>query len=286
MNTKVIFLCCNGLYQRYLIQRTAEEFQLTGVIIREDPQAKGSMWQRIIRHINPMEFVKYLIARISLHRDKLLNRSLVKKLFYIDNEEPSIPGKVPVLKVANINDPAAVTFVNDLKPDIVCVNGTNLLRKPMLDLAPLIPYGFINLHTGLSPYARGGNCNLHMLLEGHPEWVGITIHHIDPGIDSGDIIITAQVEMEEKDTYEIIDAKSFHLGIEMLLVAIQQLKEGRAARVKQWENGKLFLKRTGYVYHPYLHVKVNRMIKKGLLYQYLINKEQIDRNVKLVGQQN
>ena len=52
--TKVIVLCCEGIYQRYLIQRIAEEYQLAGVIIRENQQAKGSLWQRIIRHVNPV----------------------------------------------------------------------------------------------------------------------------------------------------------------------------------------------------------------------------------------
>ena len=284
--TKVIVLCCEGIYQRYLIQRIAEEYQLAGVIIRENQQAKGSLWQRIIRHVNPVEFIKHLIARLLLHQDKFQTDSLVKRLFYIDNKEPSIPDNVPLLIVEDINEPAAVIFVKNLSPDIVCVNGTNLLRGPMLDLIPSIQYGIVNLHTGLSPYSRGGNCNLFALLEGHPEWVGITIHHIGPGIDSGDIIITAQVDMEAEDTYEVIDVKTFRLGIDMLLVAIRQLTEGRAERVKQWEDGKLFLKRTGYIYHPYLHVRVNRMIKKGLLSRYLKNKKQTDRNIRLVGRQN
>ena len=286
VNTKIVIFCCNGLYQRYLIQRIAEEYHLAGVIIREDPQAKGSLWQRIIRHVNPIELVQYIIARLSLCRNKYQENSLVKRLFYINNKEPSIPENVRLLKVADINDPATITFIKALKPDIVCVNGTNIIREPVLNLASSIRYGFINLHTGLSPYSRGGNCNHFVLLEGHPEWVGITIHHIDAGIDSGDIIISAQVEMEAQDTYEMIDAKTFHLGIDMMLVAIRQLSEGRAARVKLWEQGKLFLKRTGYIYHPYLHVKVNRMIKKGLLFRYLKNKKQTDRNVKLVGRQN
>ena len=69
-----------------------------------------------------------------------------------------------------------------------------------------------------------------------------------------------------------------------MLVAIQQLQEGRAERVKQWEQGKLFLKRTGYVYSPYERVLVNRVLKKGLIKNYLANKKSFDAAVRLVGQ--
>ena len=168
-------------------------------------------------------------------------------------------------------------------PDIVCVNGTNLLRKPMLEAVATLRYGAINLHTGLSPYSRGGNCNLHMLLEGHPEMVGLTIHHLDAGIDSGDIIITARPDFEADDTFEIVEAKVFRMGIDLMLVAVRQIAEGRAARVKQWEQGKLFLRRTGYEFKPYLHVKVNRLLKAGLLFHYLKSKDEADSGVRTVG---
>jgi methionyl-tRNA formyltransferase len=156
----------------------------------------------------------------------------------------------------------------------------------MLNLIPNIPYGIINLHTGLSPYSRGGNCNLFMLLEGHPEFVGITIHHIDNGTDSGDIIISARPALEPQDNYAMIDAKTFRLGIDMMLVAIRQLIEGRAARVKQWEKGKLFLRKTGYNYYPYLRLKVNRLLKKGIISEYLRDRKNLDAGVKLIGEQN
>jgi hypothetical protein len=123
-----------------------------------------------------------------------------------------------------------------------------------------------------------------MLLEGHPELVGITIHHIDKGIDSGDIIITARPELEPGDNYDMIDAKSFRLGIDRMLVAIRRLIEGRAARVKQWETGTLFLRRTGYHYGPYAVLKVNRLLKRGLIADYLKDRARLDARVRLIGE--
>jgi len=283
---KIIILCCEGLYQRYLIHRVSQEYELVGIVLRIEPNAKGSLLVRLIRYINPVKLIRYLQARFFMLGETAKAAPLISHLFYTDGKPPSLPADVPIIRAEDINSLAVVDFINKLRPDVVCVNGTNLLREPMLNLILNIPYGIINLHTGLSPYSRGGNCNLFMLLEKHPELVGITIHHIDKGTDSGDIIISARPELEAGDNYAMIDAKTFRIGIDMLLVAIRQLIEGRAIRIKQWEAGKLFLRRTGYNYHPYLRLKVNRLLKKGIISDYLRDREKIDAKVKLIGEQH
>jgi len=283
---KVVILCCDGLYQRYLIKRVSQEQELVGIVLKIEPNAKRSLLARLVRYINPVKLLHYLEARFFMLGETAKAAPLVSHLFYTDGKPPSLPADVPIIRTEDINAPAVVDFINRLRPDVVCVNGTNLLREPMLSLIPNIPYGIINLHTGLSPYSRGGNCNLFVLLEGHPELVGITIHHIDKGTDSGDIIISARPTLEPGDNYATIDAKTFRLGIDMMLVAVRQLIEERAVRVKQWEAGKLFLRKTGYNYHPYLRLKVNRLLKKNLILDYLKNRAAIDAKVRLIGEKN
>ena len=263
--------------------RLAAQFDLVGVVVHAPSKAKGSLISRLSRYANPIKLIGHLRARQLMGRYAAKARPLLEALFFSDGQAPEISDHLPLVRVENINAPAAVEFVAQRRPDIVCVNGTNLLREPMLALIPGIRHGIINLHTGLSPYSRGGNCDLFMLLDGHPELVGITIHYIDKGIDSGDIIITARPELATEDNYEMIEAKSFRLGIDMLLVAVRQLQEGRAERVKQWEPGKLFLRRTGYVYEPNHRVRVNRMLADGLISDYLAHRRERDSGIRLIG---
>lgn len=280
---RTVVLCCDGLYQRYLVQRVATELDLAGIVLRMPHHPKGGLPVRLARYRNPIRLAGYLQARALLPGYQRRAQPLLQQLFYRKGMPPSLPTAAPLMQVADINAPEAVAFVRGRAPDVVLVNGTNLLREPMLALIPEIPFGIINLHTGLSPYSRGGNCNLYMLLEGHPELVGSTVHHIDIGIDSGDIIFSAQVQMEPDDNYEMIDARTFHLGIELLVTAARQLAADRAARVTQWEQGKLFLRRTGYIYEPYQRVQVNRLLAHGLVRDYLAHRQVHDDGVRLVG---
>lgn len=280
---KVVVLCCDGVYQRHLVRRIGEEFDLLGVVRHATPNAKGTLLSRVLRYRHPVDVFRYLQVRMRLREFEALAQPVIRQLFYVDGQEPAMPEGVPLIDVANINEATAVEFVKRLQPDVLCINGTNLLRQPMLELIPGLPFGAINLHTGLSPYSRGGNCNLYMLLEGRPELVGLTVHHIDPGIDSGDIIFTARPELAVGDTYETIEAKTFHLGVSLMVTAIRRLQKGRAERVRQWEKGKLFLRKTGYVYEPSQRVRVNRLLREGLISRYLVNKESFDEGVRTVG---
>jgi folate-dependent phosphoribosylglycinamide formyltransferase PurN len=278
-----VVLCCEGLYQRHLIRRASEEFNLVGAVIQHAPAAAGSRWSRLKRYRNPRTLRRQLEARLFLPRYERRGEALRRELFQGDGAAAAFPADLPVLETTAINGPDTVAFLRRHTPDLVLVNGTQLLRQPVLALIPAIRHGIVNLHTGLSPYSRGANCNLYMLLEGHPEMVGVTVHHIDAGIDSGDIIRSAQVPFEADDNFETVDVRSFHLGVELLLQAAHQLVEGRAQRVPQWERGKLFLRRTGYDYEPWQRLAANRLCDKGLIRDYLAHRPERDGAIRVVG---
>ena len=284
-NIKVVLFCCDGLYQRDLMWRLYDHFRLQAIVLQVDPSARTGLWQRLSRYANPKALARYLEARLKRRSYNLKAKPVLESLFFRNGHFPTFPPDVPTIVVDNINSVRAEEALDQFQPDIVCVNGTRLIRPPLLDRIPQLPLGMINLHTGLSPYSRGGNCNLFMLIERHPELVGITIHHIDRGIDHGDIIITSRPDMSADDNFEIIDGKTFKLGNECMAAAIKQLRDGKAERVRQWIEGKLFLRRTGYVYDPFLHVKVNRILSNGLIRDYLARKSEMDAGVRLIGAQ-
>lgn len=261
-------LCCEGRFQRYLVRRAVEDFDLAGVVWQTGDVTKQSLAARLRPYANPWRLLRHIAARVLLPWFERRSAPTIDGLFGPDLPL-SLPDALPQLRTTNINAVEVVAQITELQPDIVLVNGTQLLREPILALLPTIRFGIVNLHTGLSPYSRGGNCNLFMLLEGHPEWLGVTVHHIDRGIDSGDIIYTAQLDLHPEDSYETLDARSFHQGMELLLRAAHDLHAKQASRVAQWTEGKLFLRRTGYVYEPWHRLRANIAVATGVLRRYL-----------------
>lgn len=56
----------------------------------------------------------------------------------------------------------------------------------------------LNLHPSYLPYNKGANPNVWSIVEGTP--AGATLHFIDPGVDTGDIVAQMTVPVEPVDT--------------------------------------------------------------------------------------
>lgn len=78
------------------------------------------------------------------------------------------------------------TAVDLAQYDRVIVSGTSWIKPPLLEA--LVVKGAVNLHAGIAPEYRGSGCNFWAQWDGHPELVGMTIHRLAAGLDSGDII--------------------------------------------------------------------------------------------------
>lgn len=87
---------------------------------------------------------------------------------------------------------------------IISFGYRHILRKELLAVLPREP---INLHISLLPYNRGAHPNFWAFHDQTPH--GVTIHHIDGGVDTGDIIVQKELFFDHlnytfKETYDIL----------------------------------------------------------------------------------
>jgi methionyl-tRNA formyltransferase len=98
-----------------------------------------------------------------------------------------------------------------LRPEIgVSAFFGHILRPAVLDL---FPERCINLHPALLPYNRGSYPNVWSIVEGTP--AGATLHYIDPGVDTGDIIAQCEVPVDATDTGETLYRKLENACVEL-----------------------------------------------------------------------
>lgn len=102
---------------------------------------------------------------------------------------------VPTLTTADINGEEVAAVIRSLENTLFIVSGTNLLKQPLLELVQ-ISSKVINLHTGISPYVKGGpNCTNWCLANNQLSRIGNSVLWIDKGIDSGNLIATEQTDI-------------------------------------------------------------------------------------------
>ncbi|MBL0059840.1 MAG: hypothetical protein IPP35_12245 [Elusimicrobia bacterium] len=121
------------------------------------------------------------------------------------------PRSCRVFDGSSLRDPEVQQALKALRPTLgVSVSFGYLLRKEILDL---FPRGCVNLHPGFLPFNRGSYPNVWTLVEGTP--AGVTLHYMDEGVDTGDIISQRPVAKEPWDTggslYHRLEAESLRL---------------------------------------------------------------------------
>jgi methionyl-tRNA formyltransferase len=89
----------------------------------------------------------------------------------------------PIAVCTDQNAPDSIARLKEWSPDLIIFTGGNILRKQLLELPRL---GVLNVHLGLLPEVRGMSSPEWSLLTRVP--VGITIHYMDTGIDTGAVL--------------------------------------------------------------------------------------------------
>jgi len=97
-----------------------------------------------------------------------------------------------------------------------------ILKSPLLDAPKL---GFLNTHPSLLPHNRGKHYNFWALVEQAP--FGVTIHRVDSGVDTGDIVVQSTIEYDWCDTGETLYNKAQSAMFDLFCKAYPVLREGK-----------------------------------------------------------
>ncbi len=138
---------------------------------------------------------------------------------------------IPVSQPAKIrNNEEFLSQLKVLEPDLICVAAYGkILPKSILDLPPM---GCINVHSSILPKYRGAAPINWAVINGETT-TGITTMLMDEGMDTGDILLIEETEIEAADTSETLSLRLSELGASLLIKTISELKNGNLKPIKQ-----------------------------------------------------
>ncbi|MGD9128608.1 MAG: formyl transferase [Planctomycetia bacterium] len=106
---------------------------------------------------------------------------------------------IPIIYCNDLNEPAVAETLKKTKPDLVIFTGGGLIRKAVLDHSG---EGILNCHMGILPKYRGMDVVEWPILEDNPNQVGMTVHFMDEGVDTGDILRIQEVPIIPHETIQ------------------------------------------------------------------------------------
>jgi len=158
---------------------------------------------------------------------------------------------LPVLRHRKLGDADTLEALRAQQPDLLVLTGADIVPRAVLEIPRV---GTINAHYGLLPAYRGMNVTEWSVFYGDP--VGVTVHLVDPGIDTGDILLREEIPIEPGETFESLRPKHQTLAARLLVEAAKQLRDRTEERTTQSaDEGKQY-----YRMHPALrHIAERRL---------------------------
>jgi methionyl-tRNA formyltransferase len=137
---------------------------------------------------------------------------------------------IPVLCPASINSAESLAEIRGFAADLhVSMSYDQILRTDILSLPPR---GTLNCHAGALPFYRGRNPLTWAIINGEKEF-GVTVHWVDLGIDTGDIVRQVKVPIGPNDTYATLLTSAIEVCAATLVSSVSDVHKKKDQRIVQ-----------------------------------------------------
>ena len=130
---------------------------------------------------------------------------------------------------AMLTDPTQLDLVETIAPDVVVAAGFSHIVPPEILAVP--EEGCLNVHPGVLPETRGFNPNVWSIVDDLP--AGATVHYMDEGVDTGDVIATREVETSFADSGKDVYQRVERACVELFRAVWPDVETGSVESVAQ-----------------------------------------------------
>lgn len=153
-----------------------------------------------------------------------------KAMQYTPVKETALAHGIEVYQPAKIREPECVEYLKKYEADImVVVAFGQILTKEILDMPK---YGCVNVHASLLPKYRGAAPIQWAVINGE-KVSGVTTMRMDEGIDTGDMILKEEVELDSEETGGSLFERLAKTGAELCVKTLTAIEDGTATYTPQ-----------------------------------------------------
>jgi methionyl-tRNA formyltransferase len=285
---KLVVFTRTGFHHTSFINRLQERFEVACVVRESYPERKRSRLSGAI--------VRPLFKGDGIHgvRNELFLRKFHEKYSAGFRYHRALPEYLGTgfdvveerkgtsylnVKCGELNSEEFASFIGAMGPDIIAVLGSSVIKPGIISIPSV---AMINLHSGLSPYYRGVWSYGWPIVNDEPECIGATVHHVNAGIDTGDIIYQTRPRLDESDDLNTIFLKVIAEGIELVCEAIEQIQRAVGiSSYRQPQNGGCLYRTRDLTAHAARRCLLN--LRDGTIARYNANRTVADSRIALFG---
>ncbi len=234
-NKKIVLLACEGESTNIIFNSLKKDFKIKQVLVEKEESRVLFLKRRIMKYGCLKVSGQILFKVIIVPYLRFISRKRIgeiKKKFDLDSNQ--IEDNI-LIKVSSANSEETISLLKKIKPAIVIINGTRIISEKVLDSCQA---KFVNIHAGITPKYRGVHGGYWALVEKNKELCGVTVHFIDKGIDTGNIIEQKIINTTNKDNFITYPLIQLGEGLPLLKCAIKNTlsKNVRVTKNKKIES--------------------------------------------------
>ena len=141
----------------------------------------------------------------------------------------AVSKNIPVLQPVNLKDPVFLDELKSYKADLQVVVAFRMLPESVWNMPPK---GTINVHASLLPNYRGAAPINHAVINGEKK-SGVTTFLLKHEIDTGNILFSTEVKIDEEDTAGDLHDNLMHAGAELLIKTVNAIQNNEIKPIPQ-----------------------------------------------------
>lgn len=150
-------------------------------------------------------------------------------------KEYAVAQGIPILQPVNLKSPEFIKDLEKLNPNIQVVVAFRMLPKVVWQYPE---YGTFNLHASLLPQYRGAAPINWAIINGE-KVTGVSTFFIDEKIDTGEMILQKEVELNEDENVGQLHDRLMQTGAELVVETLKLIKNNEVNSKKQKESDRL-----------------------------------------------
>ena len=155
-------------------------------------------------------------------------------------EEFCIKNKISFSNPPNLNSEEELKIFKNLSPDIVVVVAYGqIISKNFLDI---VKFGFINIHASLLPKWRGAAPIQRAIMNGDTK-TGVSIMKIKEKLDSGPILMSKEIALDQNVTHGEIEKKLSLMGANLLIKGLKTIEDSTLKFIDQKHSNATYAKK-------------------------------------------
>lgn len=253
-NKKIVLLGGKDLSTRIVFNELHKNFGVVLAIIEEREDIKLFISRRI-RRMGLWKVIGQIGFQLLI--GKPLGYLSKKRLGILIKDNDLDTTEIPadkMLQVSSVNAAGTIEALQRIDPDLIIVNGTRIISKKLIGS---VRAQLINTHAGITPEYRGVHGMYWALANNDAANSGVTIHFVDEGIDTGNIIYQEKVLPGSDDNFATYPMLQLAAGIKLLNKAVEAYFANAITTQQRKGDGALW-------YHPTLWQYVYKRIFKGI----------------------